>query len=236
MASKTAPKSKVRDAAFAKRLNEACDNHPQCPPLHYGRLSWIVQQFKEQFKIGITTETARKWVAGEVHPRRKSMALLAQLLQVDLAWLAIGVEGETTADERKARNVMAGAAINLVAGLIEMDGGHPAYPEQGDAKAKDVDIFAIIRGAQYAFKVAVGHQDGKSYSFAIPANYRDVFVIGLIRIGAFQFDVLELDAETITKNKENKGSHVSLTVDKRGAHYVVGGRRLKQLSGFAERP
>src|SRR6266446_8548726 len=127
MARKAAPKKLIRDAAFAKRLQLACDSHAHCPPLHFGRLTWIVREFKSKFKITITTETARKWCAGEVRPRRQSMSLLAELLTVDEAWLSLGNEGETTADERKARNVMAGAAVNLVAGLIELDGGHPAY-------------------------------------------------------------------------------------------------------------
>lgn len=165
------------------------------------------------------------------------MTSLAELLLVDEAWLSLGNEGETTADERKARNVMAGAAVNLLAGLIELDGGHPAYPEPDDAKAKDVDIYAIIRGAQYAFKVVLGHNDGgKSYTFSIPSGYRDVFVIGLVRIGPFQFDVLEIDAEMIGKNKENKGSHVTVTANKRGTSYTVGGSKLRQITSFAERP
>jgi hypothetical protein len=237
MARKIIPKERVRDAAFATRLRLACDNNQACPPLHYGRLTWIVKQFSERFDQSITTETARKWMGGEVRPRPNSMALLAELLGVDHAWLSIGNAGETTAEERKARNVMAGAAVNLVAGMIELDGGHPAYPEPGDVKARDVDIFAIINGAQYSFKIAVGvNEAGKSYSFSIPNNYKDVFVLGLVRVGPFAFDVLELDSQSITKGKQNKGSHVSLTVAKRGGHYTVDRHRLKQLTGFAERP
>lgn len=237
MARKAAPKKLIRDEAFAKRLQLACDNHSHCPPLHHGRLTWIVREFKSRFKADITTETARKWCAGEVRPRRVSMTLLAELLTVDEAWLSLGNEGETTADERKARNAMAGAAVNLVAGLIELDGGHPAYPEPDSAKAKEVDIFAIIRGAQYAFKVVVGHNEGgKSYTFSIPSTYRDVFVLGLVRTGPFHFDVLEIDAETIGKNKQNKGSHVAVTADKRGAAYAVGGNKLRQITSFVERP
>lgn len=237
MARKTIRKTKlIRDEAFAKRLQLACDNDPLCPPLHYGRLTWIVRQFEERFHETITTETARKWMGGEVRPRQKSMGLLAQLLNVDHAWLSIGSAGETV-EERKARNVMAGAAVNLVAGMIELDGGHPAYPEPADPKGKDIDIYAIIKGAQYKFKVAVGHNEsGKSYQFAIPSNYKDVFVIGLVRNGPFSFDLLELDGDVINKYKQNKGSHVSVTAEKRGANYAVGGEKVRQLSGFSERP
>jgi hypothetical protein len=237
MAKKVAPKKLIRDEDFAKRLQLASDNNTLCPPLHYGRLTWIVKQFWERFGEEITTETVRKWMGGEVRPRPKSMALLAQLLGVDHAWLSLGNAGETSAAESKARNVMAGAAVNLIAGLIEMDGGHPSYPDAGDQRSKDVDIFAIIKGAHYGFKVSpANNQNGKTYQFAIPSGYKDVFVIGLVRTGPSSFDMLELDAELITKHKENKGSHVSVTVEKRGANYTAGGQKVKQLSGFAERP
>jgi len=230
-------KKQVREPEFAKRINEACDNHPDCPPLHYGRLTWLVNSFKTKFNVEITSETARKWIAGEVRPRPNSIALLAQLLEVDLAWLAVGSGSEVTREESKVRNAMAGGAVNLVAGMIEMDGGHPAFPDPKDARAKNADLFAIIKGAQFSFKVTVGHPDGgKSWQFAIPNSYRDVFVLGLVRNGPFQWDILELDAETITKNRQSKGGHVVVTVDKRGSAYVVGGHKLRQLESFAERP
>lgn len=232
-----APQKKVRDAPFAKRLNEACDNHPDCPPLHYGRLSWLVSNFKSKFSVDITSETARKWIAGEVRPRPSSMSLLAQLLEIDLAWLAVGSEGDVPREERKVRNAMADGAVNLVAGMIATDGGHPAFPDPDDPRAKSTDLFAIIKGAQYAFKVTVGHPNGgKSWLFSLPNNYRDVFVIGLVRVGPFHWDVLELDAETITKNRENKGGQLAITADKRGAAYTVGGHKLRQLESFADRP
>ena len=35
----------VRDSAFAKRLETACDNHPMVPAYNFGRLTWMVKQF-----------------------------------------------------------------------------------------------------------------------------------------------------------------------------------------------
>ena len=231
-----ANKKPIKDEEFSKRLQLAADNHPDCPPLHHGRLTWVVRGFKSKYKRSITTETARKWTKGEVTPRRKAMNLLAQLLMVDHSWLALGNEDEVSTNERKARNILAGATINLVAGMIELDGGHPAYPEPGDTKGTGVDIFAVIKGAQYSFKVSLGHGEGKSYTFSIPASYKDLFVLGVVRVGPFQYDILELDADIIGKHKENKGAHVSVTIDKRGTSYVVAGHRVKQLRTFAERP
>ena len=231
-----ANKKPIKDEEFSKRLQLAADNHPDCPPLHHGRLTWVVRGFKREFKITITTETVRKWMEGETRPRPKNMALLAQLLQVEHGWLAVGHEGDLSTDERKARNILAGAAINLIAGMIELDGGHPAFPEPGDPKGKDTNVFAVIKGVQYNFRVVLGHGEGKSYTFSIPAGYKNAFVLGVARIGPFQYDILELDSDLIDKHKENKGAHVSVTIDRRGSGYTVAGHRVRQLQNFAERP
>jgi hypothetical protein len=238
MSRKLTPKSEpAREEAFAKRLTLACDNHRECPPLHKGRLVWIVDQLRKRFGVDISTETARKWCSGDTRPRPSRMSLLAELLLVDEAWLALDAAPEATPNERRARNAMAGGAVNIVAGMIEFDGGHPAFPEPDDKRASDVDLYAIIRGAQYGFKVVVGlPSGGKSYKFTVPIGYRDVFVIGLVRTGACQWDVLELDTAMIDRHKERRGGHVEVTVDKRGAHYLASGGRVRQLSGFSERP
>jgi hypothetical protein len=162
---------------------------------------------------------------------------LAEVLEVDLAWLAIGSEGETSQGERKARNAMADAAVNLVAGMIAMDGGHPAFPDPNDSRASSVDLYAIIKGAQYSFKILVGQHDGaKSWAFAAPTSYRDVFVLGLVRTGPFQWDVLELDTDTISKRRQSKSGHITIRVDKRGADYILGGQKIRRLEAFTDRP
>jgi hypothetical protein len=51
-----------------------------------------------------------------------------------------------------------------------------------------------------------------------------------------QWNLLEFDSDLIGKHKQNRGSHLEVTVDKRGSTYSVGGDRVRQLSGFRERP
>jgi hypothetical protein len=225
------------EEAFGKRLTHACDNHPECPPLHHGRLVWMVENLKKRFDATISTEAARKWLAGEGLPRPRRISMLAELLLVDEAWLSIGDKSDDAADHRSARNATAGGSVNLIAGLIELHGGRVAFPEPDSKNAKDTDIIAIIKGASYNFKIALGHSSGgKSFIFQIPPGYRDVFVLGLAEVGPLHWDVLELDTDTITKHKQNKGGYVEITATRRGSSYSVAGDRLRQLSGFRERP
>lgn len=229
-----APNKIIRDPAFGKRFQIACDNHPDCPPLHQGRLSWIVQQFKIRFNVDTTSETVRKWSVGEVRPRHNTMVMLTQIFEVDLGWFSVGDETQT-ASERKKRNAIAEGAVNLVAGMIAMDGGHPSFPEQDDAMSNGVDLYAIIRGAHYRVKVVVGEDTGKHIEFPIPANYANLFVIGLVKKNKLNWDVLEIDTETIQKNIGVKNKPPTLKVERHGQQYIVGGDRLNEIVSFADR-
>lgn len=79
-----------RERAFAKRLTQALDNHPRCPP-DYGRLTWVTRELAHQ-RINVTIETVRRWLTGLSMPRHAKMTALAKILQVDETWLAMGVQ------------------------------------------------------------------------------------------------------------------------------------------------
>src|SRR6266851_10037483 len=89
------------EEAFGKRMAIACDNREECPALHRGRLAWVVQGFKKLFDDTISTESVRKWHSGEGRPRPRRMAMLAQLLRVDQAWLSIGDDADPSADQHR---------------------------------------------------------------------------------------------------------------------------------------
>jgi hypothetical protein len=231
------PPEALPEAAFGQRMTMACDNREGCPPLHRGRLGWIVDGFKKHFKEAISAESVRKWLGGKGRPRPRRLAMLAELLKVDEAWLAIGGDADPSADQRKARNAMADGGVNLIAGLIALHGGHVAFPDPGSRLGQDADIIAVIKGAAYNFNVSLGLPTGsKSYTFRLPTGYRDVIVLGLVEVGPLQWHLLEFDADLISKHKQNRGSHLEVTVDRRGSSYSTGGDRVQQLSGFRERP
>jgi transcriptional regulator with XRE-family HTH domain len=144
----------IRDPEFAKRFESACDRNDHCPPLHKGRLTWVQTELERHFKERVSIETVRKWFAGEVRPRPDKLAKLAELLQVDGSWLSLGVDKGLAPRELKARGREIEGAVNVVAGFIEIEGGHAAFASEDDQKNKAIDLYAIIKGAKYDLHVA----------------------------------------------------------------------------------
>lgn len=215
---KSTPPRKIRDPEFAKRLAAACDQNPHCPPMHRGRQVWLIQELKRRYDITVSPETARKWYSGEAKPRPDKTAKLAEILAVDGVWLEMGVTPDLAPRDRKVRNAMADGAVNLVAGLIQMDGGHPAFPDDAGV----VDLHAIIRGGKYDLHIAMADDSGK---FVIPAGYEQTIVLGLMRDG-FNFQVYEISEDVIQAHGEIRGGSIELDVSKDA---------LKRVESFATR-
>jgi len=204
----------IRDPEFASRLTSACDNHPDAPDKHDGRLRWLKDELAKRGQL-ISPETARKWFAGESRPRPAKMGILAQTLEVDPAWLSMGIDPDLGPRERKVRNAMVDGAVNLVAGFIQMDGGHPAFPDDDDkrAKADNVDLYAVIKGASYAFNVCLGTREEELLRFVVPSNYENVIVIGVLRDG-FNVKLFEIPSELIADKGHRRGGSVELLVSR----------------------
>lgn len=212
---------------FGRRLEQACDGHPDVPPLNHGRLGWFVDQLA-MHDVTVAKETVRKWFAGDTRPRQRPMQALAKILKVDEGWLVAGKQPEFTETQRKTQNVVAGAAVNLVAGFIQMGGGHPSFPQEDDdvAKSSRIDLYAIIRGAHYRFHIAtiIGGPDGH---FMVPAEARgNTIVLGVVPLDGFQVLIYELDWETVQ----------SAGVRKPGGFEVrLADAPFKEIKSFAER-
>ncbi len=228
----------IRDAAFADRLNAACDGNMHVPDKNFGRLSWVRRQLHERFATDVSMETVRKWFAGETKPRPAKMRQIAALLDVDEAWLAMGVSNDLTPRERKVRNALADGAVNLVAGMIQMGGGHPAFPEADDRKAerKGIDLYAIIRGANYQIHVASAREVGPGeYKFAIPAAFEELLVIGLVSKGAFTYELIELTPEIIQKVGVSKGGYYDVAISAADGEYRTDEHLWPRITGFDRR-
>ncbi len=107
----------VRDAGFARRLEQACDASPHCPPLHKGRLVWIVEQLKLR-GIDITVQTVARWVNGEAKPRQDKNTKLAQILGVDSVWLYLGAQQNEL--RKSPASAATQAVVDAAAGLLEV--------------------------------------------------------------------------------------------------------------------
>lgn len=207
----------IRDPAFAARFDKACKSMGDRIP-SYGRLAWIAQNFETRFNTPITLETVRKWMAGETRPRHEKMTILAEMLEVDEAWLALGVSPEARPSEKQARRATARGGVNVVAGIIQMAGGALAFPDPDDMRAKEdgVHIYAIRDGVQYRIHVVLAEQQlPDTYKLVIPVEAQHSSILGLIRRNETYFDLIDIDYEKAAELGENKGGFVTLSVRRR---------------------
>lgn len=223
---------KVVHPEFARRMELACDGNPDIPPPNYGRLGWFVTQFEDRFHQKITIETVRKWFAGETLPRPKAMAYLAQIMGVDLAWLSLGKHPEMTVKQHRLRNAEADGAVNVVAGFIQMAGGHPAFPAADDPRtnSEKVDLYAVIRGAQYAFHIALGTKTDNGWHFAVPIEAVNLVIIGVMHTGPLQCEFVELDAEGVERIGKRKSGFYEVLLPTEGVDH-----EWRQITNFGER-
>lgn len=222
-------RKKVAHPDFAQRMQIACDGNPNVPLPNYGRLGWFSSEFERRFGAKVTIETVRKWFAGETIPRPKMMGYLAAVLEVDHAWLAVGSTSQIAEKEKKVRNASADGAVNLVAGLIQICGGNPAFPDEKDRRAREdkIDLYAVIKGAQYSFHVVVGEQSGEEIAFTVPSEaLRSAIILGVVRTGDLTFRFFELESEKIAEEGKRKGGYFILTSPIEG---------LKEILTFSER-
>lgn len=225
---------RVEHKAFAQRMHQACDGNSSVPLPNYGRLQWFVDQFEAKFGIETTPESVRKWFAGEALPRPKTMTRLAQILEVDEAWLSLGKAVELDQRQQRLRNAEADGVVNVVAGLIQMCGANPAFPEPDDRRAEreHIDVYAIIRGAQYAIHVVLAADTEDSVRFAVPVEAIDTFVVGVVRTSDLTCDFYEIDRETLDRSKR-KGGFIEVNgIDDLVQIRTFGGATIGQMGRF----
>ena len=52
----------IREKAFAKRLETACEGNPHCPTeLYRGKQKWVRDGIVAEFGVTLSTEAVRKW-------------------------------------------------------------------------------------------------------------------------------------------------------------------------------
>ena len=214
---------------FALRLNQAADNDPNCPPKFQGQLTHVVAEMGKRGK-GVTVESVRKWFNGETMPSNDKVVLLADVFHVDFAWLTGGEQDTDTGAQRKLHNALATAAANILAGVINMDGGYPAFPSEADDRARrdGVDLYAIIRGVNYSFQVIAGEAIDGNLVFQLHATRGMVLVIAVVRRENNRFDFYELDADTLVTGKKQSRGMIEISV-------TDGDPSLRKIESFAQR-
>lgn len=216
-----------RDKAFAKRLEQACANHPRAPSGH-GQQTWVRKALEERFNVTLSPEAIRKWFAGEARPRTTTMMQLAEVLGVDEAWLALGISPAAEPRAKAKLNALASGAVNLVAGHIQLAGGTIAYPE----KDAGFDLFAIIEGRQIAIEVKLASQDPQSRISFASTDKTAIAVVPTERSTLYRY--FRIQSELLNAHGNNRGGYTDISLEfdpKFGA--AIAGNPIPEIENFA---
>lgn len=218
----------IRDKAFAKRLAQACANHPRAPSGH-GQQIWVRRALIEMFDTTVSPEGIRKWFAGEARPRPKMMSQLAQMLSVDEAWLSLGITPAAEPRAKERLNAMANGAVNLVAGQIQLAGGTIAFAEE-DA---DHDIFAIVKGKQVALSVKLASGMPNSTLSLVATDKLVIAVVPTSETTVFRF--FRVPTELIEEFGVNRGGYTDVELDVAADKTVsIGGNAIPEIHDFKD--
>lgn len=221
----------IRDKAFAKRLVLACEGNPNCPTdQSRGKQKWIYDNLLSEFGVRVSAEAVRKWFAGESRPRPKVMSYIARLLEVDEAWLSLGITPELNAVEKKRHNAMASGAINLVAGIIQLGGGTIAFPEDESAH-----LTAIIKGKVLKIDVSLPRDLGQDrHRVTTSDNLDGKHVIVVIEEERFGYQILDITPEMVRAVGDRRGDFWELEIEQRGTNWKAGPLPIRQLEDIRE--
>lgn len=205
------------DVNFAKRLNVACDGHPHIPPYGQGRQTWLKEN------LAVSHEAVRKWFSGESRPRPPKMKELARKLDVDEAWLSLGITPDLEPRERRNRDMHTDGGVNAFMGLLQLNGGHCAYPDDKDPRAAFVDFYAILRGVQVPLHISLAKEASAGhYRFIVPKQFDQCRVIGLVHIHPMQVHAISLPFELLERHKIRKGGYFEVAINRKDGEYFTG--------------
>lgn len=221
---------KPENREFAQRLINACEASDRVPEKHHGRQTWLSEH------LGVSREGVRKWFAGLSRPRAEVMTRLADLLGVDEAWLALGINPARTPRERRTLNRAASGAVYYVAGAIEMAGGSVAFPDNAeDGKQDDVDLYAILRGRQSSIHVATAERLAPAhYRIAVPEKHPGLTVIAAIPLYTLCPLLVLLPSRAIDQYSESRGGYRVLEVTVEGEQVITEDFTWPVVRSFAE--
>lgn len=217
------------ETTFATRLQQACDDSGTIPEYGKGRQVVIAN------RLSVTQEAVRKWFAGEALPRPKKMKELAEFLDVEEPWLALGVKPEMDRTAKRKNLAALDGAVHVVSGLIMLEGGSVGFPRPDDPRSAHVDLYAIMRGAQMALHVCMAREQSKGrFSFPIPRNYPDVKCIGVVRVGVGKFHFLNLKKSLIEEHKVKQSGDYLVSAALHDGKYIIGSDVWPRFKTFGE--
>ncbi len=213
---------------FATRLQKAVAGHPRAPEGH-GRQAWLREQLVKQ-NLELSPEAVRKWFAGESRPRVGVITQIAKTLEVDEAWLSLGRRPDASPEETKKRNAVADGVVNVVAGMIQMSGGHIAFPDEGE---EGVDIIAIYQGKKIDIEVSLSRDvEENVFRFTFQSYHPGKVFIGAVRLNKTKLEYLRIPAGLVKDHGHRKGGYLDITVQRDGSVYTIEGNVLPVITSF----
>lgn len=211
---------------FADRLAQACDERPDAPARR-GRLTWLARELEAEFGTTVSIETVRKWFEGISMPRPEKMKQVAHLLEVDVAWLSLGVLADVQQPQEAGRSVPEMNVAKVVAAFIQLQGGAVAVQQPSTA---DVDFFVIVNGVHLSCIVRLGREDsGGSVTFDTPPRHAGSAVLLVLLREGFAVDVFHLPNAILERLCDTSGRPTQLHGRRDGAGLTVSGSRLDPL-------
>lgn len=224
----------VRDPAFAARLERACEDHPHCPTDEYrGKQKWLREALEDKFgeEYKNSPEAVRKWFSGETRARPRVMKAIASILNVDEGWLSLGIVPEMTQREKKKRGYTAEGGAFLVAGLIQISGGHTTFPAPSSVQSPD--LIAIIDGDAVEIDVPLARMiSNKVYTLTIKRSYEDHAVVGVIPNG-FGARLIRIATHVIAQHGARRGDYLELDITEVDGRFSAGDVRLSEITSLS---
>lgn len=221
----------IRDPDFAARLERACIDHPYCPTdLYRGKQKWLREELDALGQdFSASAEAIRKWFAGESRPRPRMMKAVAKVLNVDEAWLSLGIMPDMTQAEKKKRSRTAEGGALLLAGLIQISGGNSTFPSLGDADRED--LLAIINGDAVEIDAPLARtlQTGL-HLFTIKRGYERRKIVGIIPRG-FGAKMILITTKLIDAS-QRRGDYTEVKVSEIEGRFFIGSTRLPEVTSL----
>lgn len=230
--------NEIKHPEMARKIQRAIDLNGQIPPLQYGQYPWFVARFKER-GLEISTEHVRKWVQGISAPSKQNRLTLSEVLNVDPGWLV--PDGGRRRLDLEPIPANPGpdvtGQVNLVAGMIQMQGGTVSFVDPGDQTARpEHDLVTIIRGAHYNIHVAFATKEGEGAWLAtLNASPKDAVVIAVIEREGFAYDLVEVALEDVVSTRVARLRGIGVPIQRRDDGYYCGDRKMRQIESFSNR-
>lgn len=178
------------DDGFAQRLERACVRSKEVP--RYGK---GVQRFLAE-RLGVSESAIGKYFEGRARPVPKLMTRLAAILNVDEAWLSLGI-GVGAMPTAYQYSEKAGAGAYLAFGIFMSAG----YQCEFVKEPGPVDFYAIKAGKRLDISVTLGQRlssdqclasvrpnsDSLLNLCAIPENATDFAILVMDKVGVERF-------------------------------------------------